>query len=491
MASDPKLQVNLSQAPVPPTPVVTLTQRPACPIMMVGGRFIEVISSDGKFKALEKDQWNTIIPRIQAVIEASHLAADEQKSSSTSTLEKKDRYLDLTDAKITGFEIPLSTEGKQTITYHQTSTQRSMFKTTTKTHATEITLDHASLNGLKGTTDSLNPHLTKNNHLENLMQGYSKASTNESTQSESSKQHLRTLEQKYTTLLPHLDTLKSDPNTPLSDKALTTLLENLPSKIAVIPNPDLTNIAANIKNATSTEATAASVITVKIDRKYPHEDDSNALEVKEPLYLGIFIDPKTKGVFIYNPSGENDPSITSFIKELKSSNMPITMLNGHSPLDSSEVHKRQILLFANAMSSTPSNLEHQKKSLDQFSSKMKESLESKSYMETIRFTKKATDAALLQTQAHNLATKIEADIFRQMHRTKVLGYNPRPETTTELPLKSAEETYVPEGFRCDDDGVPFITPSEVPPNATDDSNDTDSDEEFFDADESLPGDGVI
>ena len=80
MASDPTLQVNLSQALIPPDPVVTLTQRPACPFMMVGGRFIEVISSDGKSKALEKDQWNTLIPRIQAVMEASHLAADEQTS---------------------------------------------------------------------------------------------------------------------------------------------------------------------------------------------------------------------------------------------------------------------------------------------------------------------------------------------------------------------------------------------------------------------------
>lgn len=441
MASIPQPTVALTQASNLPTPVVTFKQRPTCPIMMVGGRFIEIISNE-ESKALEIDQWNKIIPRIEAVIEGSHLATENPKVTPKS---QNRQYIDLTDSKITGFEIPLSDESDAKITYHTTSTTKPNWlrrtKTTKKTTKTPLNNTNLKRSHQEPSTSSTTPKTPP--YLSQLIKAYSTELNNETPytqppQTEETKNRLAILENTHKAISPGLDSLRADPNIPLSDQALSSLLSNLPSDIEILNSHrtsvdddkpinnifnyinDATKINQTINSALSTKK--PSVMTIKIERTSNTRDEPNTQEIHEPIYLSIFIDPTTKNIFIYNPKRKNDPEVRSLIKNIKThckSAKPDILLfgnnNGSSTLDSHEVHKRQILLFVNKMASTPSKSKLQKNTFNQFLSEMKK----------LRVTKKEIDPTLLQTQCRSLATKIEANIFHKMHVTKVLGYNPK------------------------------------------------------------------
>lgn len=442
MASTPQPTVALTQPSNVPTTVATFKQRPTCPIMMVGGRFIEIISNE-ESKALEIDQWNKIIPRIEAVIEGSHLATENPKVTPKS---QNRQYIDLTDSKITGFEIPLSDESDAKITYHTTSTTKPNWlrrtKTTKKTIKTPLNNTNLKRSHQEPSTSSTTPKTPP--YLSQLIKAYSTELNNETPytqppQTEETKNRLAILENTHKAISPGLDSLRADPNIPLSDQALSSLLSNLPSDIEILNSHrtsvdddkpinnifncinDATKINQTIKTALS-NTEKPSVMTIKIERTSNTRDDPNTQEVHEPIYLSVFIDPTTKNIFIYNPKRKNDPEVRSLIKNIKthckSAQNHILLFgnnNGSSTLDSHEVHKRQILLFVNKMASTPSKSKLQKNTFNQFLSEMKK----------LRVTKKEIDPTLLQTQCRSLATKIEANIFHKMHVTKVLGYNPK------------------------------------------------------------------
>ncbi len=436
MVSTP--QVALTQAPNPPTPVVTLTQRPTCPFTIKNGFWIEAS------QALDEKAWNNLIPRIQRVIEGSHLAAEAQKNEATTPLKNNQKYIDFTDSKITGFEIPLSNAGDAKITYYETSTTKPNWlgKPTTTHKEKQIDITHARLHGLNKPNN-----YTQTPYFEELTTAYFNVlnddTSYEATETEETKTHLKQLEQIHTELSFDLEILRADPNTALSDKSFTNLIINLPCDIE-IPSSDTTSVdndkpVNNIFNysddatqITSTINTALqknkpSVMTIKIERQ-PHVTDSTEEEVQEPLYLSIFIDPKTNRAFIYNPKKKDDEEVKPLIKAITTSikSKQVQYLHGHSTIDSSEIHKRQILLFVNKMAS---NAKHQQKALNEFLSEMKQ-LRSK--------TQKETDASLLQAKSQLLAKNIEANLTRKIYVTKILGYTSQPmqpiKTTPEATL---------------------------------------------------------